>query len=106
MTTDCIVLSDYDKIMARLVDGQWHSAYELSMATGIQKRSIRDVAQRSDGEIISGNSGYKLTCHATDSEIYEFVGRMTSQINLMRERTKNTLNKIKYQYNMELALEV
>jgi hypothetical protein len=59
--------------------GTWLTAEEITQQLSWTDRKIRKLASHSDGLIISGNSGYKHTRHATPDEFQEFFGRMTSQ---------------------------
>ncbi|HEX7861827.1 MAG TPA: hypothetical protein VF773_15945 [Verrucomicrobiae bacterium] len=59
--------------------GTWLTAAQITEQIGWCDRKIRKLASESDGLIISGNSGYKHTKHATPEELREFYGRMVNQ---------------------------
>lgn len=64
--------------------GCWMSAQEILEQLGrpvneATKRTLRELASESRGEIVSGNSGYKHTRHITPDELSEFWGRMVNQ---------------------------
>jgi hypothetical protein len=72
-----------------LSDGQWHTA--KSFAGGIARqrgfdRLLRIIADRSQGRIISGQFGYKLTQFATSEEIDHAERWLLSQARKMTER--------------------
>ena len=69
------------KAMLRvLADARWHSAADLGMSVaGLDDRTCRAIASRSDGEVISGASGYKLTCYATAAEARHAEAILQSQ---------------------------
>ena len=56
-------------VMRVLSDGRWHPASSLRLAIAdLDDRTIRQIAERSDGEIVSGQFGYRLTAYATAAE--------------------------------------
>lgn len=75
--------------VSRLVDllhaaGTWMTAHDILEQLGLPvtesaKRHLRELAEHSQGEIVSGNSGYKHNRHITPEELDEFWGRMVSQ---------------------------
>lgn len=82
--------TDADEV-ARLISllsasGTWLNAREITEQLGWSDRKIRDLASHSDGRIISGNSGYKHTRHATPDEMQEFYGRLVNQAKVMIQR--------------------
>jgi hypothetical protein len=66
--------------------GTWVSAAGITAQLGINDRAIRAAAAASDGRIISGQAGYKLTANATAAEIAAFTGPMRSQAAKMLAR--------------------
>jgi hypothetical protein len=66
--------------------GTWMTAREITEQLGWSDRKTRDLASHSAGQIISGNSGYKHTRHATPEELNEFYGRLVSQAKSMIQR--------------------
>lgn len=61
----------------------WVLAYDISYFT---PRQLRAMAQALDGQIISGNRGYKLTKKATIEEIRACSDRLKSQAKEMTAR--------------------
>lgn len=71
--------------------GTWMTAREILEQLGLPvtesgKRHLRDLAEHSKGDIVSGNAGYKHNQHITPDELDEFWGRMVSQGKKMIER--------------------
>jgi hypothetical protein len=78
---------DVSRLVALLsASGTWLTAREITEQLGWSDRKTRDLASHSSGQIISGNSGYKHTRHATPEELGEFYGRMVSQGKQMIQR--------------------
>ncbi len=74
-----------------LADGNWHHAAEALNARNMPptegaKRMIREAAELSEGRVISGQKGYKLTAHATAEEIDHFTRQLRSQAAKMTRR--------------------
>ncbi|ODU25010.1 MAG: hypothetical protein ABS95_01135 [Verrucomicrobia bacterium SCN 57-15] len=71
---------DIDRFVEILrVNMGWMTARQIKLRTGWCDRKCRALAAASDGQIISGNNGYKHTLHASADEFHEFYGRMTHQ---------------------------
>ncbi len=72
-----------------LSDGQWHTAKSFQVE-GVEMRGIdrvlRTVAERSKGQVISGQKGYKLTRFATVEEIDHAESWLLSQARHMTAR--------------------
>ena len=67
-------------MIAKLRDGCWHSAADISSdVQGLDDRTIRAIAERSRGVILSSVLGYKLTEHATMSEARRSANALRSQ---------------------------
>jgi len=66
----------------------WKTAREIREATGIDDRVLRLCAESSDGEIISGQLGYKLTAEATPAEIIHAESWLLSQAKRMTDRAR------------------
>ena len=73
-------------VLTELRGGQWITARELTRRTGYSDRMLRAIANESDGQIISGQSGYKLTRCATLDEINHAAGWLLSQAKKMQTR--------------------
>lgn len=73
-------------LVDHLQDGAWHGAKELGQALGLSDRTIRELASRSGGEVLSGQQGYKLTEKATPEEVDRAVAWLVSQAKNMKER--------------------
>ena len=75
-----------------LEDGSWHTSksFERKWNTGERiiglDRLLRIVAERSQGQIISGQKGYKLTKYATTEEIDHAERWLLSQASKMKAR--------------------
>lgn len=65
----------------------WVRAKEISVLKGWDERRIRDLANLSKGEIISGQRGYLYTRSATKEEFDHFQNWMLSQAKQMIRRT-------------------
>ena len=74
--------------MVGLLDesGGWITGRHLQTLLRLSERKIRQLAQLSDGLIITGNSGYKHIALATVAEIEECLGRLESQAGEMHRR--------------------
>jgi len=71
-----------------LAGNGWKTAREIREATGIDDRVLRLCAESSDGEIISGQLGYKLTAEATPGEIIHAESWLLSQAKRMTDRAR------------------
>lgn len=58
-----------DELIAQLRGKDWQTAKDLGCRSESDKRVLRALAEASDGQIISGQKGYKLTLEATLPEI-------------------------------------
>lgn len=56
--------------------------------TFANRRIIRAIAEASEGQILSGNDGYKLTCEATKEERSHAINRLKSQACKMLKRAE------------------
>ncbi len=61
--------SEVAELIARLRGRGWQTARDLGAAKESDKRQLRAIAEASEGRIISGQKGYKLTREATLTEI-------------------------------------
>ena len=81
------------KMLRVLSDARWHSAADLGMSVpGLDDRTARAIAERSAGEILSSQSGYKLTCYATAAECRHAEGILQSQARKMLARAVEIRN--------------
>lgn len=87
------------QMLAALADGQWHTARELA-AQGMGDRVARAVAEGSDGEIISGQLGYKLTRCATVEEVAHAENWLKAQAQKMIRRA-NQIQMVRARYRGE-----
>ena len=72
--------------MVRALKGRgWLTARQLGADKESDKRALRAIAEESEGQIISGQKGYKLTAEATLEEI-EATGWLKSQAKKMMQR--------------------
>jgi hypothetical protein len=75
-----------DRLLAILSDGHWYKASEIARLMASNDRLIRRLADLSDGQIISGQYGYKLTRFATNEEIDHAEAWLLSQAKHMQQR--------------------
>lgn len=61
--------SEVAELIARLRGRGWQTARDLGADKESAKRTLRAIAEASEGQIISGQKGYKLTLEATLPEI-------------------------------------
>lgn len=61
--------SEVAELIARLRGKGWQTARDLGAEKESDKRQLRAIAEASEGQIISGQKGYKLTLEATLPEI-------------------------------------
>jgi len=73
-------------VYAILADGQWHTARAIRLATSLDERTMRLIADRSRGAILGGQNGYKLTRFATGEEADRAERWLQSQARRMTER--------------------
>jgi hypothetical protein len=64
----------------------WCTAKSISAVLGLCDRTLRDCAQHSDGQIISGQKGYKHHLHATPEETHHAAAWLESQAKTMATR--------------------
>jgi len=64
----------------------WIKARELEVLTGFDDRKLRALASASQGDIISGSRGYRLTRLATIEEIDRCTSTLRSQADSMTAR--------------------
>jgi hypothetical protein len=77
---------DYHHMIDQLRGRGWTTAKILEPLTGLNERALREVAHVSDGQILSGQKGYKLTVEATEDEVREATGWLVSQSEKMARR--------------------
>ena len=82
-----------DRLIEVLADGRWYQARELKTLLHTDDRTLRKLAEFSDGRVLSGNSGYKLTRCASPADMAEFEGRQLSQVAKTKERLTRTLKR-------------
>lgn len=86
-----------DQVLAILEDGQWHTRKEIERLTGLNERTVRMIAEQSNGKILGTDKGYKLQKYADSVEYFEWENRIRSQAKTMlrriiqarRERNRN-----------------
>lgn len=69
-----------------LSDGNWHKGRDLCQQLETDERTLRGLASESVGSVISGQLGYRLTAHATTSEIDHAENFYRSQARQMLRR--------------------
>ena len=75
-----------NRLVLALEGRGWLTRDYIARQLDVSVRAIREAASLSNGRIICGNSGLKLTMDATDAEIDECVGRFRSQVSEMTRR--------------------
>lgn len=75
-----------DRFLEALSDGRWHKAGGLAVQLRISDRVLRKCADLSQGRVISGQEGYKLTRFATADEADHAERWLLSQARKMTER--------------------
>ena len=78
-----------DDLISFLRDRSWMTRKQLSQSFDWNDREIRSIVEASQGEILSGQKGYKLTIQATREEFEESCGQLRSQINTNTNRLLN-----------------
>lgn len=86
LSPDNSLLFSGGAVIDELADGRWHTARALVDTLGFDERLVRLIADRSMGQIISGQKGYKLTKCATVEEIDHAERWLLSQARKMTER--------------------
>lgn len=91
--TPKVSVFDVDRLILLLKNCDWTDSHECCRLLGMEdtfanRRIIRAIAEASNGEIMSGNNGYKLTCHATPEERSHAINRLKSQARKMLERAE------------------
>ena len=67
-------------VIGKLRDGQWHSAADICEGiAGLDDRTVRAIAERSGGIMISSQLGYRLTEYATMKEVRRSANTLRSQ---------------------------
>jgi hypothetical protein len=69
-------------LQASLTGGEWQHRKSM-VALGWTSRDIRLARQHSDGAVIFGQRGFKLTRHAAPEEINECINTLESQAKVM-----------------------
>lgn len=85
--------SDIDLVIGILTGRGWMTSSQLlsfSSLEGFNKRDLRAIAEYSEGQIISGQKGYRLTLESTPDEINEFAW-LNHAADRMKERYTRTL---------------
>ena len=76
---------DSSPLVGWLVGKGWRTRKDIVRALAMTERDIRDMVEHSDGRILSGQSGYRLTCEATLEEIEHCTAMLRSQVRRMNE---------------------
>lgn len=91
-TTDHDLASRYqDRVIAYLAQAtDWTLCRDIcAHFPELKDRAVREIAERSKGQIVSGQKGYRLTAHATTEEIDHAERWLLSQARHMTERAKD-----------------
>lgn len=81
-----ISAEEVNLLIACLRGKGWLTARLISQALSWPDRKIRAVANASEGQVISGQLGYRLTCEASIAEIQHATKWMRHQANAMLAR--------------------
>lgn len=74
-------------VLLDMLDGRgWITSREIRLAKHWDDRTIRALAASSDGQILSGQRGYKLTRQATPEELHHATHWLESQAREMSNR--------------------
>lgn len=79
---------DVERLIAKLSGKGWLNASTLKPLTGWNDRKIRAVANASNGRVISGQKGYRLTSEATRAEIDHACNWLRHQATEMQRRAQ------------------
>lgn len=74
------------QLLAFLDQRGWITSAQLHSALRFSDRTCRALAEASEGQIISGQKGYKLTRQSTPEEIREATAWLESQARKMSQR--------------------
>ena len=77
-----------DRLIEVLADGRWYQARELKQMLHTNDRRLRQLAEFSRGQIVSGQLGYRLTRHASVEEIDHAERWLLSQSRKMADRAR------------------
>lgn len=73
--------------MLEALDGRgWVAAHILSSELGCDLRTLREIANRSDGCIVGGQRGYARTEQVSGQDVGRVIGRLLSQSSAMKRR--------------------
>ena len=75
-----------DRLILFLKDRGWLTRTQIHDALGWDHRTIRAIVQASNGEILAGQQGYKITIQATHEEFQKSDGALGSQIQKNTQR--------------------
>ena len=77
-----------DRFLMTISDGRWYQARELKALLHISDRRLRQLAEFSRGQIVSGQLGYRLTRCASVDEIDHAEAWLISQGRKMIDRAR------------------
>jgi hypothetical protein len=78
-----------EQVIALLSDGSWRRAKAICAAIpGLTDRSLRMIAEQSQGHLVSGQRGYCLTRYATVEDLNHFERAQLSQ-------ARKTINRVR-----------
>ena len=84
--------AEVDRLILWLSGRGWVRRSEIERQTDWDDRRLRALAEASNGHILSGQRGYRLTCQATPGERDECLARLRGQRDAMSRRIKNIFN--------------
>ncbi len=89
--------SEVAELITRLRARDWQTARELGADKESDKRQLRAIAEASEGQIISGQKGYKLTLEATLPEIDHSAAWLRNQGEKMIQRSID-IQRVRHQH--------
>lgn len=85
-TKPALASGELDTLLRTLRGRDWMTRRQLEKETNFTDRTIRGLANASDGQIISGQKGYKLTRESTLEEIRHAANWLKHQAAEMQRR--------------------
>ena len=85
------------RLVMALVQQGWLTAKRLMIKLNLTDRQIRAAANASDGQVISGQKGYRLTREATLEEIDHAAHWLSHQAQAMHRRSI-AIQRVRHQH--------
>jgi hypothetical protein len=81
---------EFYQLVEFLKDGAWRTRRQIHTALGLNDRTVRIVAEESEGWIISGPKGFRYLPKAQPADVDQFTATMISQGRKMIRRALAT----------------